>query len=326
MGFSLGKYEMTHGLCLAPMAGYTDRAMRLVCHEAGAEYSVTEMVSAKAVVYNDKKTFSLAKILSDEGPVAIQIFGSEPEIMAEAANTLIKSPEGSRAIAIDINMGCPVHKIFSNGEGSALMKSPDLIYRITRAVSSAIDIPTTVKIRSGISKNSINAVECALAAEEGGASLICVHGRTREQMYGGLADREIIKNVKSSLHIPVIANGDILSAEDAVAMLRDTSADGIAVGRGAVGNPFIFSEIRAALSADTYVQPTLDERIDTALRQLSTAIEEKGERVAIPEARKQIALYLRSFRGAARIRAEINRATTYNEVEAALKSALDEEN
>lgn len=326
MGFRLGKYEMKHGLCLAPMAGYTDRAMRLVCHEAGAEYSVTEMVSAKAVVYNDKKTFSLAKILSDEGPVAIQIFGSEPEIMAEAANTLIKSPEGSRAIAIDINMGCPVHKIFSNGEGSALMKNPDLIYRITRAVSSAIDIPTTVKIRSGINKNSINAVECALAAEEGGASLVCVHGRTREQMYGGLADREIIKNVKSSLHIPVIANGDILSAEDAVAMLRDTNSDGIAVGRGAVGNPFIFSEIKAALEGGKCAPPSLEERIDTAIRQLRIAVEDKGERVAIPEARKQIALYLKSFRGAARIRGEINRATTCSEVEAALKSALDEEN
>jgi tRNA-dihydrouridine synthase B len=326
MGFRLGKYEMKHGLCLAPMAGYTDRAMRLVCHEAGAEYSVTEMVSAKAVVYNDKKTFSLAKILSDEGPVAIQIFGSEPEIMAEAANDLIKSPEGSRAIAIDINMGCPVHKIFSNGEGSALMKNPDLIYRITRAVSSAIDIPTTVKIRSGINKNSINATECALAAEEGGASLVCVHGRTREQMYGGLADREIIKNVKSSLHIPVIANGDILSAEDAVAMLRDTSADGIAVGRGAVGNPFIFSEIKTALEGSEYATPSIEERIDNAIRQLRIAVEDKGERVAIPEARKQIALYLKSFRGAARIRGEINRATTCSEVEAALKSALDEEN
>ena len=326
MGFRLGKYEMKHGLCLAPMAGYTDRAMRLVCHEAGAEYSVTEMVSAKAVVYNDKKTFSLAKILSDEGPVAIQIFGSEPEIMAEAANTLIKSPEGSRAIAIDINMGCPVNKIYSNGEGSALMKNPDLIYRITRAVSSAIDIPTTVKIRSGINKNSINAVECALAAEEGGASLICVHGRTREQMYGGLADREIIKNVKSSLHIPVIANGDILSGEDALAMLRDTNTDGIAVGRGAVGNPFIFSEIRAALEGGECAPPSLEERIDTAIRQLRIAVEDKGERVAIPEARKQIALYLKSFRGAARIRGEINRATTCSKVEAALKSALDEEN
>lgn len=324
MAFNLGELKLKHGLCLAPMAGYTDRAMRLVCYKYGAEYSVTEMVSAKAVVFGDKKTFSLARILPDEGPVAIQIFGSEPEIMAEAAEILLKSPEGERAVAIDVNMGCPVKKIFSNGEGSALMKNPDLIYRITKAVSSAINIPTTVKIRAGVNKDSINAIECALAAEEGGASLLCIHGRTREQMYGGIADREIIKNVKSKLQIPLIANGDIVDGGSALAMLRDTNADGIAIGRGAVGNPFIFREILSALEGESFREPDLEERIDTALLQLGTAIEEKGERVAIPEARKQIALYLRSFRGAARIRAEINRATTYREVEIALKSALNE--
>ena len=325
MALSFGGIKLAHGLCLAPMAGYTDRAMQLVCHDLGAEYSVTEMVSAKAVVYNDKKTFSLVRIFADEGPVAIQIFGSEPEIMAEAAHTLSHACEGVNPVAIDINMGCPVHKIFSNGEGSALMRNPELIERITRAVSSAIDIPCTVKLRSGINKSSINAVECALAAEEGGAALVCIHGRTREQMYGGLADREIIKNVKSSLHIPVIANGDILTADNALAMLRDTGADGIAVGRGAVGNPFIFSEILAALDSKTYAPPSLDERIDVALKQLRIAVDDKGERIAIPEARKQIALYLKSLRGAARIRGEINRATTYDDVAAALKSALDEE-
>lgn len=322
MGIKLGGLEMKHGICLAPMAGYTDRAMRLVCRKYGAEHSVTEMVSAKAVVYNDKKTFALAKILADEGPVSIQIFGSEPEIMAEAAHTLASPADGVRPVAIDINMGCPVNKIFGNGEGSALMKNPDLIYRITKAVSSAIDIPTTVKIRAGVSKNSINAIECALAAEEGGASLLCIHGRTREQMYGGLADREIIKNVKSALQIPLIANGDIVSAESALSMLRETVADGIAIGRGAVGNPFIFEEILAALENRDFSEPTTEERVKIALLQLKTAVEDKGERIAIPEARKQIALYLRSFHGAARIRAEINRATTYEDVEKALKSAL----
>lgn len=324
MKIKLGSLEMQHGLCLAPMAGYTDRAMRLVCRENGAEHSVTEMVSAKAVVYNDKKTFALAKILKDEGPVSVQIFGSEPEIMAEAANILISRGEGERPVAIDINMGCPVNKIFSNGEGSALMRNPELIKKIVKAVSSSIDVPTTVKIRAGISKSSINAVECALAAQEGGASLLCIHGRTREQMYGGSADREIIKNVKSALQIPVIANGDILSGEDAFSMLRDTNADGIAIGRGAVGNPFIFAEILAALKNESYSLPTIEKRVSTALHQLAVAIDEKGERVAIPEARKQIALYLRSFHGAARIRAEINRAQTFKEVEKALKSALDE--
>ena len=324
MAIKLGSLEMKYGLCLAPMAGYSDRAMRLVCRKYGVEHSVSEMVSAKAVVYNDKKTFALAKILDDEGPVSVQIFGSEPQIMAEAAAVLANPKEGARPIAIDINMGCPVNKIFSNGEGSALMKNPELIEKITRAVSSAIDIPTTVKIRAGINKDSINAIECALAAEEGGASLLCIHGRTREQMYGGLADREIIKNVKSVLHIPLIANGDIVDGESAVTMLRDTNADGIAIGRGAVGNPFIFKEIIRALEGEDFIQPSIEERVDTALLQLRTAIEEKGERMAIPEARKQIALYLRSFHGAARIRAEINRATTYHEVEKALKSALFE--
>ena len=323
MGFNLGNEIFKHGLCLAPMAGYTDRAMRLVCHEVGAEHSVTEMVSAKAVVYNDKKTFALAKILPDEGPVSLQIFGSEPEIMAEAAQILVRNGEGERPIAIDINMGCPVNKIFGNGEGSALMKKPELIEKIVKAVSSNIEIPTTVKIRAGINKTSINAVECAIAAEEGGASLLCIHGRTREQMYGGLADREIIANVKSALQIPVIANGDILTAQDAIAMLRDTNADGIAVGRGAVGNPFIFKEIVCALENRDYSPPSLGDRVDTALRQLKVAVEEKGERVAIPEARKQIALYLRSFHGAARIRADINRALTYENVEKALKSAIE---
>ena len=323
MAVKIGSIELKRGLCLAPMAGYTDRAMRVVCQEYGAEYSVTEMVSAKAVVYGDQKTHALARIMPDEGPVAVQIFGSEPEIMAQAAYTLSTTLNGMRPVAMDINMGCPVNKIFSNGEGSALMKSPELIERITRAVSSAISIPTTVKIRAGINSSSINAVECALAAEEGGATLVCIHGRTREQMYGGIADREIIKNVKSALHIPLIANGDIVDGRSALAMLRETGADGIAIGRGAVGNPFIFSEILAALDGREYCQPDMSERVEVALRQLRIAVEEKGERVAIPEARKQIALYLRSFHGAARIRAEINRATTYTEVKAALKSALE---
>lgn len=324
MGITLGSLKMEHGISLAPMAGYTDRAMRLVCRKYGAEHSVTEMVSAKAVVYNDKKTFALSRILPDEGPVSVQIFGSEPQIMAEAAAVLQNPSEGAHPIAIDVNMGCPVNKIFSNGEGSALMRDPSLIYRITRSVSEATGIPTTVKIRAGINSQSINAVECALAAEEGGASLICIHGRTREQMYGGFADRKIIEKVKSNLQIPLIANGDILCAQDAIDMLRDTGADGIAIGRGAVGNPFIFEEIRRALGGEEVREICLEERIETALIQLRTAIEEKGERVAIPEARKQIALYLRSFRGAARIRAEINRATEFKQVEAALWSAIEE--
>ena len=325
MGFRIGECELRHGLLLAPMAGYTDRAMRLVCHRMGAEYSVSEMVSAKAVVFGDKKTLSLAKILEDEGKVAIQLFGSEPSVMAEATGLILERGLGVMPVAIDINMGCPVNKIFSNGEGSALMRSPELIEKITAAAKSATTLPVTVKLRSGIDSSHINAVECALAAESGGASAVCIHGRTRVQMYGGYADRGIIKEVKSALKIPVIANGDILTGSDAVSMLKDTGADGITIGRGAVGNPFIFSEITAALEGRDYTPPTLDEKISTAILQLTLAAEDKGERAAIPEARKQIALYLRSFRGAAAIRKEINSATTLDEAVRALMMAKEYE-
>lgn len=310
------------------MAGFSDRAMRRVCYELGAEYSVSEMISAKAVTFGDKKTFSLAAIRADEGPVALQIFGSDPEIMGEAARILSekKWQEGYVSpVAIDINMGCPVHKIFSNGEGSALMKSPELIYRIVRAVKDNTDLPVTVKHRTGIDSSSLNAVECAIAAEEGGAELITVHGRTKVQMYSGTVDRETIKNVKQSVHIPVIANGDILSAADAISMLRDTGADGVAIGRGAVGNPFIFAEIRAALERGAYLEPTLEEKVRVALWQLRLAIEDKGEAKAVPESRKQIASYLHSFKGAARIRVKINQALTYREIEDIFESAIRDE-
>ena len=320
----IGNTELKYGVMLAPMAGYTDRAMRLVCAKYGAEYTVTEMVSAKAVCYGDKKTHALARIMSDEGKCAVQIFGSEPDIMAKAAERLSGGEnDGVAPVAIDINMGCPVHKVFSNGEGSALMKDPDLIYRIVKAVSSAIDIPCTVKLRAGVDESSRNAVECALAAEAGGASLITVHGRTRVEMYSGKADMEIVKNVKKNVQIPVVANGDVCSGEDAVRVLFKTGADGVMVGRGAIGNPFVFLDIIAALSGEKFIVPTLSERVEAALLQLSYAIEEKGEEVAVREARKQIALYLRSFRGAALVRAEINTARTSDDVERAMKRAFE---
>ena len=318
MGLKIGNTILPHGVMLAPMAGYTDRAMRLVSHECGVEYSTTEMISAKAVVFGDKKTQKLARIRADEGPVSLQLFGSEPLVMAEAANKMQNAYEGEGyvpPVAIDINMGCPVNKIFTNGEGSALMKNPSLIYDIVRAVCSATDIPTTVKIRAGVDASSINAVECALAIEEAGASLVCVHGRTRAQLYGGVADREIIKNVKNALHIPVIANGDVTDGLSAIAMLKDTGADGIAIGRGAIGNPFIFSEIIAALSGEEYSEPSVEEKIEIAKHELKIAVLDKGEIFAIPEARKKIALYFKGFRGSAALRAGINAATTFAEVE-----------
>lgn len=326
MGLKIGNLALCRGLFLAPMAGYTDRAMRVVSRVCGAEFSTTEMVSAKAVVYGDKKTQKLARIAPDEGFVALQIFGSEPEIMAEAAASLQSgyAEDGYvPPVAIDINMGCPVNKVFGNGEGSALMKNPALIHDIVRAVRRAISIPVTVKLRSGVDSSHINAVECALAAEEAGASLVCVHGRTRAQLYGGLADREIIKNVKSALHIPVIANGDIVSSESALAMLRDTGADGISIGRGAVGNPFIFREITAALEGKEYSAPTLEEKKHMALEELRLAVLDKGEAFAIPEARKKIALYFKGFRGSAALRGGINTAVTYAEVERLISSISD---
>lgn len=324
----IGDFEPKHGIFLAPMAGFSDRAMRRVCRDMGAEYSVTEMISAKAVTFGDKKTFSLARIREDEGLVGLQIFGSEPDVMARAAELLMTREWGEGFVsphAIDINMGCPVAKIFNNGEGSALMRDPELIYRITKRVGESIDAPVTVKLRVGIDSEHINVIECAMAAESGGAALITVHGRTRVQMYSGSVDRESIAKVKKSVHIPVIANGDITSGEDALSMLRDTGADGIAVGRGAVGNPFLFRQIAAAMSGESFTPPSLEERVAVALLQLRLAIEDKGERVAVPEARKQIALYLRAFSGAARLRAQINAALTYAEVESILTGALSAE-
>lgn len=335
LGLRIGKTEIKHGIFLAPMAGYTDRAMRLLARENLCEFTTTEMVSAKAVTYGDKKTFTLGRIYEDEGPVALQLFGSEPNVLAEAGGIILRHeseeiargntlPDGTRIalpVAFDINMGCPVSKIFSNGEGSALMRNPDLIYRITKALKEATPLPVTVKMRLGVDKGSINVLECAKAAEEGGAKAICIHGRTRTQMYGGEASYDEIKAAKNMLKIPVIANGDITSAEVAKRALEYTGADGIAIGRGAVGNPFIFREIVSSLEGNIYEPPTLDEIIDTALRQLRYAIDDKGAAVAIPEARKQIALYLRGFRGAARLRAEINMATTYEDVKKALMIA-----
>ncbi len=310
----IGDTVLEYGLMLAPMAGFSDRAMRLMARKYGAEYSVTEMVSAKAIVYGDKKTARLARIENDEAPSAIQLFGSEPEILAEAAR-IAASGEfgGAMPAAIDINMGCPVPKIYKNGEGSALMRSPKLIEQICSAVSLASPLPCTVKMRLGIDRASVNVLDSAKAAEAGGAALVAIHGRTRSELYSGSASYEEIKNVKQSLQIPVIANGDITSAEKALDVLRYTGADGVMIGRGAIGSPFIFAKIRAALAGEEYREPSRDKIINTALLQLRLAIEDKGEECAVRESRGQLAKYFHSFRGAAAFRAEINRAITYED-------------
>ena len=323
MKLKIGGCELKHGVCLAPMAGYTDSAMRSVCREMGAEYSVTEMVSAKAVSFSDKKTFQLARIRECEGNVGVQIFGSEPSVMANAANVLSEAypePTFTAPVAIDINMGCPVKKIFSNGEGSALMKSPLLIEKIVSAVKSATALPVTVKLRLGIDPASINVIECARAAEEGGASLITVHGRTRSQLYSGEVDISAIKDVVSAVSIPVLANGDITDAKSAKEMLDITGAAGIMIGRGAVGNPFIFEEIIDMLEGRETAGVSFERRTAAALRQIRLAVSDKGEAVAIPEARKQIAAYFKGFHGAASLRAKINTLTTLSELERAIMS------
>ena len=327
---------LPHGLALAPLAGVSDRAFRRVCRACGAELTVSEMVSAKALCYEQRikktgeehfKTASLATVLKEDMPMALQLFGGEPEFMAEAVAMIVSGcykgcKSTSLPAAIDINMGCPVHKIVSNGEGSALMKDPDLAGRIVEAaVGAAAGLPVTVKLRAGWDKDSINAVEVAKTVESAGAAAVCVHGRTRNQMYSGSSDNGIIGLVKDALKIPVIGNGDVTDGASALKMINETACDGIMIGRGAIGNPFIFAEIIAALSGGEYREPTVEEKINVALLQLSVAAKEKGEGVAVREARKQIALYLRSFRGAAAIRAQINRAESISEVEAALRSA-----
>lgn len=341
----IGGTEIKNRIFLAPMAGYTDRAMRLIAKAFGCEYTTTEMVSAKAVTYGDQKTFRLGRIYSDEGPVALQLFGREPAEMAEAAAIILQhesklmregvthesllrddadyqGPTVALPVAFDINMGCPVNKIFSNGDGSALMRDPSLIHDITRATSQATHLPVTVKMRLGIDSEHINVMECAKAAEEGGAAAICIHGRTRTQMYGGDASFEEIAKVKSALRIPIIANGDITTPEKAKSVLELTGADGIAIGRGAVGNPYIFEAISSMLSGKAFTAPTTEMLVEAAIRQLRYAVRDKGEAMAIPESRKQIALYLKGFRGAARIRTVINTSRALSEVEAALKSAI----
>ncbi len=320
----IGKYNLKHGLFLAPLAGVSDRAFREVCRAFGAEYTVSEMVSAKALCYEQKsrkvlRTAPLASVFTGEMPMAVQLFGSEPEFLAEAAKMIEeRSYNGcvsdTPPAAIDINMGCPVHKVVSNGEGSALMKDPVRAADIVRAVKKATTLPVTVKIRTGWDHESKNAVEMALRLEEAGASLIAVHGRTREDMYAPGVDYESIALVKKNVNIPVVGNGDIYSAEDAEQMLSKTGCDGIMIARGALGNPFVFAEIRTALEGGEYKAPSWEERFSTALSQVERMIEEKGERVAIAEARKHLSWYIKGMTGAASARANINRAETLEDM------------
>ena len=287
----IGTVEVNSRIGLAPMAGVTDLAFRQICREMGAGYSCTELVSAKALCYQDKKSKQLLKMAPNEHPAAAQIFGSDISCMAEAAQI---AAEVSGAELIDINMGCPVGKVVSSGDGSALMKDVDKAARIAEAVVKASPVPVTVKMRRGWDKGSINAVELSRALEQVGVAAVCIHGRTRTQMYAGQADWTTIKEVKEAVKIPVMANGDVFSAEDAVRILAFTGADMALVGRGAFGNPWIFQQAAAALNGEPVPPlPPLRQRMDVALRQLELSVEDKGEHIAMLEARKQLCWYLK---------------------------------
>lgn len=320
----IGSVLFPHGLFLGPMAGYTDFAMRTVCREMGAEGLVTEMVSAKAVVFGDRKTIPLARVSAEECPCAVQLFGHEPEVLAEAARIVAAGVGGGVApTMIDLNMGCPVHKIVSGGDGSALMRDPALVERIVRAVRDAVKIPVTVKIRLGWDDAHRNAPEVARAAESGGADAVFVHGRTRTQFYAGTADYRGIGEVVRAVSLPVIGNGDVRDAEGGARLLRESGCAGIMVGRGAVGNPFLFRTLAALLSGQPLPPPpTTAEKYAVAKRQLTLAAKEKGESVAVLEARKHLGEYLRGIRGGSAARAEIFRAESAGEMLRILAAAL----
>ena len=313
----IGNVLLENSYVLGPMAGVTDLPFRLLCKEQGAGLLCMEMVSAKGIFYNNKNTESLLQIHPKEVPVSLQLFGSDPKIVSEMAKRIEERPFS----ILDINMGCPVPKVVRNGEGSALMKNPKLVYELVSATVKAIKKPVTVKIRKGFDDEHVNAVEIAKIIEEAGAAAVAVHGRTREQYYSGKADWEIIRQVKEAVSIPVIGNGDVTSGEQAIAMRKQTGCDGVMIARGAQGNPWIFSELLEYEKTGKDNRQTLMEEIKkTMLRHAKLQIEYKGDFTGIREMRKHVAWYTKGLHGAARLRDQINQVESYAELENLLTS------
>ena len=308
----IGTVNIDSRLALAPMAGVTDPAFRQICSALGAGYTVTELISSKALCYRDKKTETLLKPFDGEHPFAVQIFGSEPECMAEAA---VRALELSGADILDINMGCPMPKIANSGDGCGLMRTPELAGDIVTAVKMAVDVPVTVKCRLGWDKGSINVLDFTKRMEDSGAAMVAVHGRTRSMLYTGVADWDYIHKVKDQLSIPVIANGDICSGEAAVRCLKRTEADGLMIGRSVFGDPWIFEEVQAALKGEEYPgRPILKDRIAVAVEQFQLSEQDHGEHIACLEARKHFAWYLRGVRNASYYKREISSLNTMADI------------
>lgn len=310
----IGNVTLKNNLILGPMAGVTDLPFRLLCAEQGAGLLCMEMVSAKAILYNNKNTRAMLTIDEREHPVSLQLFGSDPQIMGDIARRL--EDEGVPFDILDINMGCPVPKVVNNGEGSALMRQPLLAGQIVEAMALATSRPVTVKIRKGFDDEHVNAPEMAYIAQESGAAAVAVHGRTREQYYSGKADWSIICRVKESVHIPVIGNGDILTAADAVRMREETGCDGYMIARGAQGNPWIFAQILHEWETGKPLEkPALQEMADMMLRHARMQIEFKGEYVGIREMRKHAAWYTAGYHGASHVRRALSEVESYPQLE-----------